>query len=280
MCQVSYQPLLTIFTGVVLVSREKFMHIDSANLNNLTQLWQSYGARSLYEDDQFQLRANISWPNRVWVEMSRPMSDRRLEHIAENTPAAAILPLWPAMTEGGSAAPQVTVDALVRESSDWQLAVQHTAMALKLDKQRPIKTQATARYPMEIRRLNGDVDLASWVATGSRAFGYNIDVDVIAPLLGCEHAQILLGFDEGSQPVATGLLFKTGDVVGTHQIGVPADHQGKGYATQMMRFLIQCAEQWQASYVVLQASAAGRPVYQKLGFVDQFLIAYLQRIER
>jgi hypothetical protein len=45
-----------------------------------------------------------------------------------------------------------------------------------------------------------------------------------------------------------------------------------------MRFLIQCAEQWQADYVVLQASEAGRPVYQKLGFVDQFLITYLQRV--
>ena len=181
------------------------------------------------------------------------------------------------MTEDGRAAPQVTVDALVRQSRDWQVAVQHTAMALQLDKQLSVNTQTVARYPIAIKRLSRDTDIAAWVATGSKAFGYTIDPHVIVPLLAREDTQILLAYNEDSQPVATGLLFKTDDIAGIHQIGVPPDHQGKGYATQMMRFLIQCAEKWQADYVVLQASEAGRPVYQKLGFVDQFLITYLQR---
>ena len=254
------------------------MHIDSANLNNLTQLWQRYGALSLYEDDQLQLRKNISWPNRVWADMARSVSARSLEKTAKNAPDTASFPLWPAMTEDGSAAPQVTVDALVRQSRDWQPAVQHTAMVLQLDKQQPVNTQTVASDPIRFKCLSDDdTDMAAWVATGSKAFGYTIDANVIVPLLACEDVQVLLAYNEDYQPVATGLLFKTGDVVGIHQIGVPADHQGKGYATQMMRFLIQCAEKWQADYVVLQASEEGRPVYQKLGFVDQFLITYLQR---
>ena len=253
------------------------MHIDSANLNNLTQLWQHYGARTLYKDDQLQLHKSISWPNRVWADMARPVSGISLEKTAINAPDTAVFPLWPAMTADGSATQQVTVDTLVHQSRDWKRAVQHTAMALQLDKQLPDNTQAAARYPIQIKRLSGDTDLAAWVATGSKAFGYTIDANVIAPLLAHEDTQILLAYNEDSEPVATGLLFKTGDVVGIHQIGVPADHQGKGYATQMIRFLIQCAEKWQADYVVLQASEAGRPVYQKLGFVDQFLITYLQR---
>jgi GNAT superfamily N-acetyltransferase len=256
---------------------KKSMHIDSANLNNLTQLWQRYGARSLYEDDQLQLRKNISWPNRLWADMARPVSATNLEQTAKNAPDAAIFPLWPAMTEDGSAAPQVTVEALVRQSRDWQPAVQHTAMALQLDKQLPVNSPTVDRYPLQIKCLNSDTDIADWVATGSKAFGYTIDANVIAPLLACEDIQILLAYNEDSQPVATGLLFKTGEVVGIHQIGVPTDHQGKGYATQMMRFLIQQAQKWQANYVVLQASESGRPVYQKLGFVDQFLITYLQK---
>ncbi len=253
------------------------MHIDSANLNNLTQLWQRYGARSLYEDDQLQLHKSISWPNRVWVDMARPVSRRSLEQTAKNASDTAIFPLWPAMTEDGSAGPQETVDALLHQSGDWQPAVQHTAMALQLNKQVLVNTQSVARYPIHFKHLSSDDDIAAWVATGSKAFGYTIDENVIVPLLICEDVQILLAYNEDSQPVATGLLFKTGDVAGIHQIGVPAAHQGRGYATQMMRFLIQCAEKWQADYVVLQASEAGRLVYQKLGFVDQFLITYLQR---
>jgi GNAT superfamily N-acetyltransferase len=256
---------------------KNFMHIDSANLNNLTQLWQRYGAQSLYEDDQTQLRKNISWPNRVWTDMASLVSARSLEQTARNAPDASLFALWPPMTEDGSAAPQVTVDTLVRQSRDWQSAVQHTAMALQLDKQLPVNTQTAARYPIQIERLCDDTDIAAWVTTGSKAFGYTIDANVIVPLLACEDIQLLLAYNEDSQPVATGLLFKTDDVVGIHQIGVPADHQGKGYATQMMRFLIQRAEKWQADYVVLQATEAGRLVYQKLGFVDQFLITYPQR---
>jgi GNAT superfamily N-acetyltransferase len=256
---------------------KSFMHIDSANLNNLTQLWQRYGAQSLYEDDQTQLRKNISWPNRVWTDMASLVSARSLEQTARNAPDASLFALWPPMTEDGSAAPQVTVDTLVRQSRDWQSAVQHTAMALQLDKQLPVNTQTAARYPIQIERLCDDTDIAAWVTTGSKAFGYTIDANVIVPLLACEDIQLLLAYNEDSQPVATGLLFKTDDVVGIHQIGVPADHQGKGYATQMMRFLIQRAEKWQADYVVLQATEAGRLVYQKLGFVDQFLITYPQR---
>jgi len=255
------------------------MHIDSANLNNLTQLWQRYGARSLYQDNQLQLHKNTSWPNRLWADLAKPVCATSLQQVANKAASTAIFPLWPAITEDGSTAPQATVDTLVAQSNDWQAAVQHRAMALQLDKHQAVNTEAVARHPLTFTCLSNNTGVAAWVATGSKAFGYNIDANVIVPLLACEDVQILLAYNQDSEPVATGLLFKTGNVVGIHQIGVPAEHQGKGYATQMMRFLIQCAEQWQADYAVLQASAAGRPVYQKLGFVDQFLITYLKRDE-
>ena len=253
------------------------MHIDRANLNNLTQLWQRYGACSLYENDQLTLRKNTSWPNRVWADMGQPVSATGLAQTAERSPARTRFPLWPAITDDGSAAAQITVDTLVGQSVDWQPAFQHTAMVLPLSKTLPTSPEVS-RHPLRFKRLHGEVDLAAWVATGSKAFGYSIDAKVIAPLLACEDIQILLAYDKNAEPVATGLLFKTGAVVGIHQIGVPAQYQGKGYATQMMRFLIQSAEQWQTSHVVLQASAAGKPVYKKLGFVEQFLISYLQRL--
>jgi GNAT superfamily N-acetyltransferase len=75
-------------------------------------------------------------------------------------------------------------------------------------------------------------------------------------------------------------LFKTGDVAGIHQIGVPDDHKGKGYATKMMHSLIEAAGKWQVDYLVLQASEGGRPVYRKLGFVELFLISYLKKNKR
>ena len=255
------------------------MHIDTANLNNLTQLWQRYGARSFYEEDQLQLHKNISWPNRVWADIAGSVSANSLKIAANNASEGALFPLWHAFTEEGSATPQVSIDTLVHGSRDWQLAFQHTAMVLQLADRQSTNTSNSAHKQLHIKQLSDAADVAAWVATGSKAFGYTIDEKVIMPLLSCDDMQLLLAYDEDSHPVATALLFKTGDVVGIHQIGVPADHQGKGYATQMMHFLIQSAQSWQAQYVVLQASEAGRPVYQKLGFVDQFLITYLQRVK-
>jgi|TARA_B110000902_G_scaffold65077_1_gene77328 GNAT superfamily N-acetyltransferase len=260
----------------VFIIEETIMHIDSANLNNLKTLWQRYGARLLYEDDNGQLRKSISWPNRAWANIAWPVSVESLEQTGKVLPNGTLFPLWPMMSEDGSASPRETVDALVDNSCDWQRAFQHTAMVLPLDKQQHINTQEV-RFPISIKRLSDEADIAAWVATGSKAFGYSIDSKVIVPLLDCEDIQILLAYNKNLQPVATGLLFKTGDVVGIHQIGVPGDHRGKGYATQMMRLLIERADKWQANYVVLQASEAGRLVYHKLGFVDQFLITYLKK---
>jgi|TARA_B110000091_G_C13778815_1_gene460127 GNAT superfamily N-acetyltransferase len=253
------------------------MHIDSANLDNLIKLWKRYGAQTLHKDDNARLCKNISWPNRVWADKPLPLSSESLAQTAKNSPDTSLFPVWPMMSENGSASPQKIVEVLVGQSQDWQAIFQHTAMALSLDKRPQLSTQAAFRYPIEIKRLSGNDDIAAWVATGSKAFGYTIDPNAILPLLVCEDIQILLAYNEDSQPVATGLLFKTGNVAGIHQIGVLDTHRGKGVATQMIRSLIERAEKWQADYAVLQASPAGIPVYRKLGFVDQFLITYLRK---
>lgn len=252
------------------------MHIDSANLNNLIQLWQRYGTRPINQNIQHQLHQNISWPNRVWPDIEKPMLASSLDKVAKNIPDTTLFPLWPPIKKNGSVAPQEVVDTLVNQSRDWQMAFQHTAMAMQLNKQPPLNTRTEPQYPVKIKRI-GLAHISDWVMTGSNAFGYSIDADVIRPLLAHENIRVLLAYNQACQPVATGLLFKTGNVVGIHQIGVPSEHRGKGYATQMMHLLIQSAKQWQASHVVLQASEAGRPVYQKLGFVDLFLITYLQK---
>jgi GNAT superfamily N-acetyltransferase len=253
------------------------MQIDRANIDNLTQLWQAYGARPLYEDAQLKLCRNVSWPSRVWADTSSPLSAKSLQKIANITAEDAIIPLWTRSSDDSGVASQGSIDSLLSQSPDWQLALQHTAMKLKLSKQQLPTSEADVREPLHFERLGLEGDVMSWAATGSRAFAYTIDENVISSLLAREDTQVLLAYNENSEPVATGLLFKTDDVVGIHQIGVPGEHQGKGYATQMMRFLIQCAEEWQADYAVLQASESGRPVYQKLGFVDQFLITYVQK---
>lgn len=72
-------------------------------------------------------------------------------------------------------------------------------------------------------------------------------------------------------------MYKTGDVIGVHLIGVPAEYRGKGIARAIMNYVIQLSIEIGSQYLTLQASSAGEPLYRSLGFKEQFLIKNYRR---
>ncbi len=73
--------------------------------------------------------------------------------------------------------------------------------------------------------------------------------------------------------------YKTGDTIGIHQVGVKPCFQGQGIARHLMAALLMRCQNWQAKRAVLQASSAGLPLYQSLGFNSQFIIKSYQQIK-
>jgi RimJ/RimL family protein N-acetyltransferase len=73
------------------------------------------------------------------------------------------------------------------------------------------------------------------------------------------------GYFDG-KPVTTGVLVFHADVVGIYFILTLKEERRKGYATEMMNYLLFIAKKEHQKIAVLQASEEGKKVYEKMGF--------------
>ena len=255
------------------------MYIDKANLMNLTGLWQKYGAQTLCSNLSAKVLFNPRWPFRCWIDQS--IDNIEHQHITsclDALPEFATVPVWP-ITEStsdsvnGSLNSQANQNKLLND--DWQCGFEQLAMYKKLPSNRLLSAQSNSQ--LEVSRAASHEDIEMWVQIGSEAFAYQIDINVIKPLVNDKDIQLLLAWHNG-QPAACALLYKTNEVIGIHQVAVKHAFQGKGIAKNFMQHIIATCSQWQGEYMVLQASLAGQPLYEKLGFKAQFKIKNYQRI--
>jgi ribosomal protein S18 acetylase RimI-like enzyme len=75
-----------------------------------------------------------------------------------------------------------------------------------------------------------------------------------------------LGMIDGT-PVACGSLAAVSGTVGLYNIGTPPELNQRGHGSQMSRFLLERASSYSHQWVTLQATAPGRRIYERLGFV-------------
>nr|WP_241242218.1 GNAT family N-acetyltransferase [Thalassotalea sp. G2M2-11] len=130
---------------------------------------------------------------------------------------------------------------------------------------------------LNIKSISTDNDIKQWVGIGSQAFGYDINFQVIQQLRRNSAIHLLLAWLDQT-PVACGLLYQTDKVIGIHQVAIAPKYQGQGLAKQLMVEMINRCFELGGNYVVLQASSAGKPLYQKLGFHEQFIIDNYQLV--
>jgi GNAT superfamily N-acetyltransferase len=71
-----------------------------------------------------------------------------------------------------------------------------------------------------------------------------------------------------NKAVTTGALVFNSDVVGVYFIVTLPEERRKGYATEMMNSLLSIAQKEKQPLAILQASADGKKVYEKMGFQE------------
>lgn len=241
------------------------MNLIDANLENLTRLWKRYGAMQITGDAQAQAYHNTRWPHRCWWE-GGAFADSDLASFIDGIPESATVSIWPTQGDRSDIERQL-------ERRDWICAFQQTAMSLTLNH---VSNGSSSEASFRVQPVKTPAGVKEWIAVGSDAFGYTIDVPVIEQFIDDRDVRLVLGTLDG-QAVASALLYKTGDVVGVHQLGVCRAFQGRGLARQLMQSLLVAVAKWQGKTVVLQASEAGLPLYQRLGFVSQFVIKNYQK---
>lgn len=211
-------------------------------------------------------RRSLGWPHRLWwPEPPTALNPQALAALTEDRQ----LSLWD---------PPEALGAQL-DQAGWSLVLEQTAMHRALDE--VPRAGPEPRPELDIQRP-APAELGAWTKAMSAAFGYEVPVDVGATLLGHPDAQLLgawLRLGDGETVSAgTAVAFRTGDVVGIHQVGVTPAARRRGIARALMIRLLEdlaAGRLWPEArirLITLQASAAGRPLYEALGFTPHGVV--------
>ena len=209
---------------------------------------------------------SVSWPRRCWHESiasTHEMSDisRNITVISKN----CTFPVW--MSESISTS---QLRKVLRDNG-FEIVLEQLAMYKDMENY-PLGTCSD----LELVRAKSQKDIEVWTNTAAISFGYEIDISVIRKIALNPDVQLVLAHIK-HYPAATAMLFKTGSILGIHQVGVLPEYRGKGIARKLMQDVMNQCSQLAVRYITLQASAAGKSLYQSLGFKPQFKIHSYQR---
>ncbi|WP_160152253.1 GNAT family N-acetyltransferase [Microbulbifer sp. ALW1] len=244
--------------------------LDQANIENLTTLWRVMGAQRVYGEPSEQFYACNRWPNRHWFAAGSVPLAETLAHILNSLPPSATVPVWGDAAGLSGALSEVQNEAL--HNAGFKIGSEQRAMHMELAQWQPALTNSA----LNLTQVRSAAELEHWVRICSDAFGYEIDTGVMANAAANPETGLWLAEQEGVA-VATALLFRTGDVIGIHQVAVPDAYRGRGIARALMQQLLNHCQQTGARYATLQASTMGEGLYRQLGFKPRFLITNYRR---
>jgi GNAT superfamily N-acetyltransferase len=110
--------------------------------------------------------------------------------------------------------------------------------------------------------------------------GFEVAHELVAPLADRAiytgpHIAAFLGRVRG-RAVTTSLAFVTDDVAGVYNVATLPRYRRRGFGEAMTWAAVAWAKERGADVAVLQASDMGRPVYERMGFVQ--VVPYLQMV--
>lgn len=230
-----------------------------ANIENLTALWKQAGLpfNGCVEGEEFSYCEvpHSEWPNRIWFneDISEELITKAAESIAGKS-TRFTLPYWDIYNSNSFE----ILNALGFEKRTEQIG-----MSLKLHQ----PFQQTIR--LDHQRVTDPTAAKLWSDLFKQAFGYYISEEILMRTL--KNIEYYIAYYE-TQPVGTAILYNTGNISGIHAVGVIPEMRRKGFADDMMAFILNRAIASHAAYATLQASAMGKGLYLKLGFKEEFII--------
>ncbi|WP_298733952.1 GNAT family N-acetyltransferase [uncultured Chitinophaga sp.] len=230
-----------------------------ANIANLTGLWKqaSIPFNGCLEKEAFCYAEvpHSEWPNRIWF--NEDLTEALLAEAARSIAGKATvftLPYWDIYNSQSFQLP---------DTAGFQQRNMQIGMSLKLV--RPFEQNIRLDYT----RVTDDDTAGLWCNLFKQAFGYYIHEEIL--MRTYKEIEYYIARDE-SQPVGTAILYNTGNISGIHSVGVIPEMRRKGFADDMMAFILNRAIALKAEYATLQASAMGKGLYLKLGFKEEFVI--------
>ena len=246
--------------------------VARANLDNLTALWRAMGTFPVSGGGPPLAYRKLSWPRRCWFDTQSCLPTKnQVAEIITSLPPGYIVPVWEGPLERDLSR------LLAREG--YEISFHQTAMALSLAEY-PVADETAATLKdtkqIELQRVGSTDAIRAWCDVGESAFDYHIDPESLSRALGTPGLELYLARVEGGA-VATCLMFQTGEIAGIHQVGVPPAHRGRGIARALMHLLLARSIERGATFMTLQASVEGEPLYRSMGFDAYFSISNYTR---
>lgn len=232
------------------------------NIDNLTTLWKTAAASLLsYHQNNFlefsQIK-NSGWPNRLWFREDITEEDlSQIQKTIEKNPGL-VIPYWDIFGSNSNE---------FFEKNGFSIRNQLAAMALKLNQ------KFTLQNNLAFKRVLNEEDAKTWSDIYPLSFNYVISKETL--VANYENVTFYLVHFEG-KAIGTLTLFQTGNIMGIHGVGVIPEMRKRGFAEEIMKFAINEAIDSNCEYAQLQASALGKGIYTRLGFVDLFTITNYQ----
>lgn len=121
---------------------------------------------------------------------------------------------------------------------------------------------------LDLRVVADAAGLRDHAIVAAHAFGFPETVALAfigEELWTRDGAMVYTGYAEG-RPVASGFSLRTGETLGIYTIATESDARGRGFGAAMTGRLIADGAAGGCTVATLQASAMGRPIYERLGF--------------
>ena len=117
---------------------------------------------------------------------------------------------------------------------------------------------------LEIIRVEDRTALESWLRIA--ALGFDIPIGLVEELLPERYTRYLALWQ--NTPVAISALYLDAGVAGIYFVATLPEARGKGFATQVVQTALEDAQKLGYRVAILQASAMGKNVYQRIGFQE------------
>lgn len=231
---------------------------EQSIINNLYEFWHYVGIKSgkLITKESFEsiMLSDSDWPKKIFK--LKAGAETLINEIAGDIKLQK-LPNAIVFTE---TAAQDFTERLTEEG--FYPSIKQQGMIIKLsDFQR---TDGEGNCKFSLVKNKNEADRFATIA--SQSFKYKVDGAILLSFVESKNVKLFIGWYE-NVPAFCGLIFyDESNLAGLHMIGTLPQFRGKGLATIMTNKLLEECIKDGKGYCVLHASAAGEPIYSRLGF--------------